>query len=60
MVGGIGARRQAGKLPGKPVSLARSSGGLEGVHGWYVVAEMFPSISDTEDNGVEFCERDEA
>ena len=26
----------------------------------YVVAEMFPSISDTEDNGVEFCERDEA
>jgi len=50
-----------GKLPVEPVSLARRSKRLEGVHRQYVVAEMFPSISDTEDDdGVEFCWRDEA
>ena len=49
-----------GKLPVEPVSLARSKR-LEGVHRQYVVAELFPSISDTEDDdGVEFCWRDEA
>ena len=31
------------------------------MHRQYVVAELFPSISDTEDDdGVEFCWRDEA
>jgi hypothetical protein len=51
-----------GKLPVEPVSLARRSKRLEGVHRQYVVAELFPSISDTEDDddGVEFCWRDEA
>jgi len=50
-----------GNLPVEPVSLARRSKRLEGVHRQYVVAEMFPSISDTEDDdGVEFCWRDEA
>jgi hypothetical protein len=48
--------------PVEPVSLARRSKRLEGVHRQYVVAELFPSISDTEDDddGVEFCWRDEA
>ena len=49
-----------GKLPVEQVSLARRSKRLEGVHRQYVVAELFPSISDTEDDGVEFCWRDEA
>ena len=50
-----------GKLPVEPVGLARRSKRLEGVHRQYVVAELFPSISDTEDDdGVEFCWRDEA
>ena len=49
-----------GKLPVEPVGLARSER-LEGVHRQYMVAELFPSISDTEDDdGVEFCWRDEA
>jgi len=53
--------RSKGKLPVEPVSLARRSKRLEGVHRKYVVSEMFPSISDTEDDdGVEFCWRDEA
>jgi len=49
-----------GKHPVEPVSLARRSKRLEGVRRQYVVAELFPSISDTEDDGVEFCWRDEA
>ena len=51
-----------GELPVEPVSLARRSKRLEGVRRQYVVAELFPSISDTEDDddGVEFCWRDEA
>jgi len=45
-----------GKHPVEPVSLARRSKRLEGVRRQYVVAELFPSISDTEDDdGVEFC-----
>lgn len=45
------------KLSVKPASLARRSKRLEEVHRQYVVAELFPSISDTEDgdDGVEFC-----
>ena len=55
------AHANKGKLPVEPVSLARRSKRLEGVRRQYVVAELFPSISDTEDDdGVEFCWRDEA
>ena len=56
------ARASKGKLLVEPVSLARRSKRLEGVSRQYVVAELFPSISDTEDDddGVEFCWRDEA
>jgi len=44
-----------GKPPVEPVSLARRSKRLESIYGQYVVAEAFPSISDTEDDdGVEF------
>ena len=50
-----------GKLPVEPVSLARRSKRLEGVHRRYVVPELFPSTSDTGGgDGVEFCWRDEA
>jgi len=50
-----------GKLPVEQVSLARRSKRLEGVRRQYVVEELFPSITDDEDNddGVEFCWRDE-
>jgi len=48
------------KHPVEPVSLTRRSMRPEGVHRQYVVSELFPSISDTEDDGVEFCLRDEA
>jgi hypothetical protein len=50
------ANTSNGKLSVEPVSLARRSKRLEGVSRQYVVAELFPSISDTEDDdGVEFC-----
>jgi hypothetical protein len=54
------ARVNKGKVSVEPV-LARRSKRLEGVHRQYVVAELFPNISDTEDDddGVEFCWRDE-
>ena len=55
-----GSSKGLGKLLVEPVSLARRSKRLEGVHRQYVVAELFPSISDTENDGVEFCWRDEA
>ena len=55
------AHTSKGKHSVEPVSLARRSKRLEGVRRQYVVAELFPSISDTEDDdGVEFCWRDEA
>ena len=49
-----------GKLPVQPVSLARRSKRLEGVRRQYVVEELFPSMTDDEDDddGVEFCWRD--
>ena len=51
----------SGKLPVEPVSLARRSKRLEGVRRQYVVEELFPSMTDDEDDddGVEFCWRDE-
>ena len=62
------AAKGLGKVPAavEPLAvtvLARRSKRLEGVRRQYVVAELFPSISDTEDDdddGVEFCWRDEA
>jgi hypothetical protein len=53
-----------GKHPVESVSLAKRSKRLEGVRstylGRYAVAELLLSITDTEDDGVEFCWRDEA
>ena len=62
------AAKGLGKVPAavEPLAvavLARRSKRLEGVRRQYVVAELFPSISDTEgddDDGVEFCWKDEA
>jgi hypothetical protein len=39
-----------GKLPIEPVSLAKRSKRLKGVCTQYVVAELFPSITDDEDD----------
>jgi len=41
-----------GKLPVEPVSLARNRKRLEGVHRQYLFVELFPSITDTENDEV--------